>query len=242
MLFRTTWLWRTLKRVSFLRSAVYLMIHLRRAWREEEECSQGSIDGYFHLRKDPWDYECNPIERQRFVGQAALLDDISRRTLFPNGLEIGCAEGLFTEVLAARCESLLVLDISRTALERARRRRPWGDRIKFVEFDLRHNPIPGNFDLIVVAGVLEYFARRSTFHHVRKKLAAALRPGGYLMVETSRAAYPIGDNCWWCKTMIIGKWINFFIAKHASLAVIHSVETEDYVITVYRKAAIQAPQ
>jgi SAM-dependent methyltransferase len=139
-------------------------------------------------------------------------------------------------MLAVRCDSLLVLDISPTALERARRRRPWSERIRFVEFDLRHNPIPGSFDLIVIAGVLEYFARLSTFHRTREKLAAALKPGGYLMVETTRMAYPIGDTCWWCRTMIVGKWINFFIAKHSSLAVIHSVETDDYVITVYRKA------
>jgi SAM-dependent methyltransferase len=234
---RDSWLRRTLKRVPFLRSTRYLLVHLTRAWREEEEHSRKSFDQYFHVRRDPWDYECNPIERERFARQTALLDCIAERRRFPVGLEIGCAEGLFTEVLAERCESLLVLDISPIALDRARRRRPWGDRIRFAEFDLRHDPIPSTFDLIVVAGVLEYFSRPATFRQVRRKLGAALRPGGYLMVETTRAIYPIGDTCWWCKTMIVGKWINFFIANHPLMAVVRSVETDEYVITMYQRKA-----
>jgi 2-polyprenyl-3-methyl-5-hydroxy-6-metoxy-1,4-benzoquinol methylase len=172
----------------------------------------------------------------RFATQTVLLNAISERRRLQKGLEIGCGEGLFTETLFRQCESLLALDISTVALERAKQRQLWNNRIRFAQFDLRNDPIPGTFDLIVIASVLEYLARPGTFRRVREKLAAALQPGAYLMVETTRNVYPVGDDCWWCKIMPIGKWINFFIANHEALTMVDSVETDDYVITVYQKA------
>jgi 2-polyprenyl-3-methyl-5-hydroxy-6-metoxy-1,4-benzoquinol methylase len=193
-----------------------------------------TVDQELKEQKDPWKYETNPAEKMRFAQQAELLDVARKERLFPSALEIGCAEGIFTEVMADRCESLLVLDISATALARTQSRREWAGSVRFGAFDLLNDAIPGTFDLIVVAGVLEYFNRPSTFSKMREKLAAALKPNGYLLVETTRASSIVEDS-WWGKRLIRGKWINDFISKHPSLTIASSSIGDCFVVTLLQK-------
>lgn len=232
--FQGSWLWHVLKRVSPLRSSYYLAIELRDTLRAPREGSPEVTDAVFIESIDPWKYETNALEQERFALQTALLDEVRRDRLFASGLEIGCAEGLFTEVIADRCASLLVLDLSPTALARTEARRPWSDAVRFEAFDLRDGAIPGQFDLIVIAGVLEYFTKRKTFVEVRNKLCAALRPNGYLLVETTRKN-PVTEEAWFGKAMIRGKWVNWFIAQHPSLSTASQVLTEKFAITLLRK-------
>jgi SAM-dependent methyltransferase len=232
--FRSSRFWRLLRRVEFLRSGLYLAIELRRSWREPWASSLGTVDRDFAERNDPWRYETNPVEHARFLKQTELLDDVRNGQLFESGLEIGCAEGLYTEILAERCKSLLVLDLSPTALARAQGRRRWSERVRFAAFDLRSEVVPSTFDLIIVAGVLEYFSRPSTLFRIREKLTAALRPNGYLLVETTRVN-PIVENAWWGRRLIRGKWINAFISGHPSLTIISSLMTDSYSLTLCRK-------
>lgn len=226
--------WYALRDVRFLRSTVYLAHELRVAWREPLTCNPMAVDRDLSERDDPWGYETKPSERQRFRDQTALLDSLARGRKFESGLEIGSAEGLYTEVLAERCESLLILDISETALTKTRMRRQWSEQTRFGKFDLRLEAIPGEFDLIVLTGVLEYYSRRKTFIRVRETLVAALKPGGYLLIETTRRE-PIVENSWWGARRIRGKWINDFISRHRSIVVVSSIEAEAYVITLCRK-------
>ncbi len=188
----------------------------------------------FLKSSDPWNYETNPLEQERFSNQTAILDKAREGRRFASALEIGCAEGLYTEVIAARCESLLVLDLSPTALARARDRCQWSERVRFEPFDLRNDVIPGTFDLIVLAGVLEYFSSPATFRKIRKKLAAALVPGGYLLLETTRVN-PVVEEAFWARYLVRGRWIDHFIAKEPSLEVVSSYLAEKYSITLYRK-------
>jgi len=232
--FRSSQLWRLLRKVGFLRSGLYLAIEVRRSLREPWASSLGTVDRDFAERNDPWRYETNPLEQARFLKQTELLDDVRKGQLFESGLEIGCAEGLYSEILAERCESLLVLDLSPTALARAQSRRRWSERVRFGAFDLRSEVVPGTFDLIIVAGVLEYFSRPSTLFRIREKLTAALRPNGYLLVETTRVN-PIVENAWWGRRLIRGKWISALFSEHPSLTVISSVMTDSCSMILCRK-------
>jgi SAM-dependent methyltransferase len=228
--------WRLLRRVGFLRSSLYLAIELRRSWREPGDCSPAEIGRELARERDPWNYETSPIERERFRKQSLMIDAVRAGSAFHRGLEIGCAEGLYTEELASRCASLLVLDISPAALAHARGRKPWPASVRFASFDLRTDAIPGSFDLIVASGVLEYFSRPSTMAMVREKLVAALRPGGYLLVETTRCN-PLVERAWWGRWLVRGKWINAFIARHPSLAIATQRTDEHFAISLFRKAA-----
>jgi SAM-dependent methyltransferase len=210
------------------------MLELRATLREPLTSGPRAVSRDFARNKDPWNYETNPTERRRFQDQTKLLDAVPNAGVFRAGLEIGCAAGLYTEVLAQRCESLLVLDISPVALELARQRRKWSNCVKFKSFDLRMDEIPGTFDLIVLAGVLEYFNRPGTLFRVREKLIGALKPGGYLLVETTRR--PVLENTWWGRRLIRGRWINQFISQHPALSAVTVLDTEYYAIALCHKA------
>lgn len=184
--------------------------------------------------------ETNPTEQRRFQDQNRLLDAIHNGGMFSTGLEIGCGAGLFTEFLARRCESLLVLDISPVALDLTRQRRQWSNRVQFGTFDLRADDIPGTFDLIILAGVLEYINRPSTLVRVRERLVSALAIGGFLLVETTRR--PLLENTWWGRQLIRGRWINLFMAQHPSLSATASLETDAYTIGLYRRAELKPIQ
>ncbi len=233
--FRGSALWRALKSIALLRSSLYLAIEIGKSWREPFTMTRAVVDQYFRDHMDPWRYETSPMEQQRFSDQTAMLDEVRRDERFIRGLEIGCAEGAYTEVLAGRCESLTVLDISATALARAQARCAWGNRVTFHEFDLSAEPITGTYDLIVIAGVLEYFSRRGTFRRLRKKLFDALAPGAYLLLETTRV-HAVVEDAWWARLLVRGKWINNFLSGIEGLTVIKVKETETYSILLCRKA------
>lgn len=235
--FRTSTVWRILRRIGFFRSGLYLAIELHRSWREPQDCARDHVDRDLARRHDPWSYESNPIERERFRKQTSMIDAARDGRPFRRGLEIGCAEGLYTEALAQRCDSLIVLDLSQTALARAVGRRCWPEGVRFDSFDLRTDAIPGKFDLIVVAGVLEYFSRPSTMACVREKLVAALEPGGCLMVETTRPN-PVVEDSWWGRRLIRGKWINNFVGQHPSLLIAADNIDDHFAIALYRKARL----
>jgi 2-polyprenyl-3-methyl-5-hydroxy-6-metoxy-1,4-benzoquinol methylase len=234
--FRHSWAWQAFRRIGFLRSGVYLAIELKRLLLEPQRTNRERVDRDFRLQIDPFRYATNPIEHTRFCQQQQMLEHARGAKRFPRALEIGGAEGVFTEVLADRCDSLLVTDVSSTALARSRARRHWDASVHFEQWDLLRDPIPGSFDLIVVAGVLEYFTRPRTLRRVRTKLAESLNPEGYLLVASTRAN-PVIENSWWGRSLVRGKWINEFVARHQALQVVENLTTEKFAITLLRRSA-----
>ena len=228
---RTSKLWPTLRRIEFLRSGLYLAIELRRSWQEPKACARDQVDNDLSRRLDPWSYETSPVEQKRFRQQTFILDAARNGKPFRRGLEIGCAEGLYTEVLAQRCDTLLVLDISPTALSR-RPKETLAENVRFDSIDLRTGTIPGKYDLIVVAGVLEYFSRPSTMARVREKLVAALEPEGCLMVETTRSTSVIGIRGGGVASSAASD--HSFMSQHPSLAIAAQSIEDDFAITLFR--------
>jgi 2-polyprenyl-3-methyl-5-hydroxy-6-metoxy-1,4-benzoquinol methylase len=233
--FRESKTWRGLRAIPSLRSVVYLTIELRRSLLEPRTTSKDSVDSEFLGGVDPFRYDTSLMNRARFLRQKQMLDSVSSGERFANALEIGCAEGHFTEVIADCSQSLLVLEISPTALARVRQRRDWGQYVSFIEWDLRSDVIPGTYDLIVLTGVLEYFQRRSSFKRIRASLVAALKPGGYLLLESAICQNSTVANAWWSKYLIRGEWINTFIAGHKELELVENTVLDIFVITLLRK-------
>src|SRR5262249_46364377 len=153
-----------------------------------------------------------------------MIDAVSANGHFKRVLEIGCAEGLFTERLALRCDSLLSVDISSVALARAEQRLQAHKNVQFLHWDLRVNSIPGTFDLAVIVHALEYI--RNPFHirKAREKLVQCLRPGGYLLIGTMKTA-EIYESSWWSRFLLrSGERINDFFAGHPALTVVRREE------------------
>jgi len=232
--FRGSALWRGLRGVALLREGRYLSSELLRSLCEKRSSAQPAVDRPFRSGVDPWAYLTSALEAERLNRQTEILDRVRASSLFRSALEVGCAEGAYTTALSPRCDAVLALDLSPTALARARQRLSGRGNVQFQERDLRGEALRDSFDLIVAAGVLEYFRRRSTFRHVRANLVDALTPGGYLLVESTRA-HPLTEKSWWGRYLIRGKWINAFMAEHRELVVVENVTSDWYVITLFQR-------
>jgi SAM-dependent methyltransferase len=127
--------------------------------------------------EDPWNYASSEYEQRKYRHTLEYLPERTGRTL-----ELGCSVGVFTAMLAPRCEALLAVDFSPTALKRARARIAEADAER-VEFQCRRLPeeMPeGPFDTIVCAEILYYWSAPLVLDGLRR-MEAALAPGGTLV-------------------------------------------------------------
>jgi O-antigen/teichoic acid export membrane protein/protein-L-isoaspartate O-methyltransferase len=218
----------TAAKVHSLRSAWHFagaLIELARdQWRKPS-----FFEGFF-ATVDPWECESDEA-RDHFLRVDSMLERV-KQVKFRRALEVGCAEGVFTEMLARRCESLDAVDFAPTALDRARQRLPHSN-IRFELFDVRQDPLPGTFDLVVAMDVLDCIHRPSAMRRVRDKLVAALEPGGCLLVVVQR--HELLETMWWSRMLLRGgKNIRDYIGSHPSLRLVYEDTTEYRVFAVFR--------
>ena len=143
----------------------------------------------FKNNPDPWhcDWKRDPIGalRCRFYEQRRYRNILQTipRPLYQNGLEVGCATGIFTESLAKRCQNLLAIDYSETAVELGRRRCRNLSHVRFEHARIPEQFPEDHFDLIVLSEVAYYLSMEdflATIGHIVESLAPA---GHFLMVH-----------------------------------------------------------
>jgi SAM-dependent methyltransferase len=100
-------------------------------------------------------------------------------------LDVGCGTGHFARRLAARCDQVLAIDLSPNMIEVAQRRAL--PNLEFRVADVLREELPRELDLVVSITALHHLP----FEETLQKLAAALRPGGRLVV------HDIVDNSSW---------------------------------------------
>ena len=146
-------------------------------------------------KEDAWAFDSSPWEKARFDRLLAVVGD--RR--YPRVLELGCGAGHFTQRLLPLADSLLGLDISSTAIEKARARllaSPQSGRAELrvanvMETDLR---TLGAFDLVILTETVYYLGWLYPFFSVAwlaRDLYEATRPGGRLLLANTLGE--IGD-------------------------------------------------
>ena len=225
---------RKLRNIHSLRSAVYLFRSLkdRAHWGRHSVLDNWLEECY--EREDPWNYTECPEETDRFRSALNLLDAARGESSFENAFEVGCAEGVFTCMLAQKCKSLLAVDISRTAISRAVKRCA-GSEVQFEQWNLSTSPAPSDLDLVVIMDVLELFYRPSDIRNARDKLVRTLRPGGYLLLGNSRQN-DIFETAWWGKSMLRGgKRIAESFGQHPQLEQVASEMRGIYINALFRR-------
>ncbi len=113
------------------------------------------FEALYREQSDPWGYHRSGYERDKYC---ATLDACGPGP-FTAGLELGGSIGVFTGLLAPRCDGLVSLDSAPTAVAAARAhldRRGLADRV-----DVRLGEIPrdipdGRFELVVASEILYY--------------------------------------------------------------------------------------
>lgn len=227
---------RKLRDVHFLRSTYYFWHTLRvRASWSKESLREELVD-LLKEREDPWNYTTDPDENDRFKSALGLLDMASSDRLFENAFEVACSEGVFSNMLARRCKSLVAVDISEAALSRAKRRCA-GREVKFEQWDLFTSPVPKDLDLVVVMDVIELLLSPSDVRNARDKLVDGLRPGGHLLLSDSRQNV-IFETSWWGKWLLRGGMrIAEFFGEHPELKLVASETQVGCVLALFCKVA-----
>jgi len=182
---------------------------------------------YFELlyarRGDPWGFERREYERAKYERTLAALAD--RR--FPRALEIGCSEGVFTAMLAPRCDELLAVDVSRVAIARARKRLADTPGVSLQRRTLPEDMPTGMFDLIICSEVLYYWNADLLLVALRS-FESALAPGGSLLAVHGRFA---SRTC-----PLHGDDVHDLLARQTSLSRALSATEPNYRLDRYDKS------
>ena len=153
-------------------------------------------------------------------------------------LELACAEGHFTELLAPRAGKLVAADIAQQALDRARQRCAAYPHVRYVQLDLRTDPVPGLFDLIVCSEILYYVGNRFGLAAVARKLADALKPGGHLLMAHANAVVDDASSTGFEWAVGFGaKVIGETFARVPSLEFLRELRTPVYRVQLFRRRA-----
>ncbi len=106
----------------------------------------------YHESPDPWGYRTSDYERQKYAATLAALPKRSHDLC----LEVGCSIGVFTGLLAARCEHVVAIDFSLGALQLARRQLRGVRNVDLLRAGFPEETPPGLWDLIVCSEILYY--------------------------------------------------------------------------------------
>jgi SAM-dependent methyltransferase len=131
----------------------------------------------YEVNPDPWQFATSEYEAQKYAATLQALP----RTSYQSGFEIGGSIGVLTEKLAARCHSLLSVDVSSIAQEQAQQRCRHLSNINFEIMSVPQSFPANNFDLIVLSEV-GYYWSWTDLRKAQGLMLDRLEPGGHLLL------------------------------------------------------------
>jgi len=187
-------------------------------------------------QEDPWNYGTSPYERWKFAQTLSLLP----KGRITKAVELACAEGHLTALLAPRVGSLTAIDISPTAIKRARVRCKQFDNVKFQVLDFIKGPLPSNLDLILCSEVLFYLPRE-ILDGVAAMLAASIKLGGHILLahgnlitdEPNKTGFDWGHP-------FGAKTIGDVFRAAGQLALVKELRTPLYTVHLFRRVGSRA--
>ena len=137
-------------------------------------------------RGDPWEFETSEFERAKYDEEIRIVSGRRHERV----LEMGCGAGAFTRRLSPLADRVLALDVSPTAIARAREAEAGPGNTEFrvqniMDFDLRAE---GFWDLVVLNETIYYLGWLYTFFEVAwfgTELFNATLSGGHLLMANT---------------------------------------------------------
>lgn len=134
------------------------------------------FDALYASTDDPWHMATRWYEARK----RAILDAMLPKRRYARIFEPGCANGVFSEWLAQRCDDLVASDLNARAVDAARRRLACYPGVTVVQGGLPADMPDGRFDLIVV-GELGYYFHENVWASVVARLCERLAPDGAIL-------------------------------------------------------------
>jgi SAM-dependent methyltransferase len=148
----------------------------------------GYFDGLYAASADPWRFTTSAYEQAKYEATLGVLD----QARFARGFEIGCSIGVLTQRLAARCGSLLAVDVAEAALSAARRRCSDCRSVDIRRMEVPRELPGGGFDLVLLSEVGYYWAWNDLDRFV-DWLRQEIEPAGSVLLVhwTGPTDYPL---------------------------------------------------
>jgi len=136
------------------------------------------FESLYRKKVDPWQYTQSSFEREKYHKTLCAIPEEVHSIL-----EVGCSEGVFTELLLKRGKYVVGIDISQTALERAKvRLSPYSGQWELRKLNIVTDEIEGHFNLILASEILYYLGSHTVLRHLQEKFFRLLKEEGYLLL------------------------------------------------------------
>lgn len=221
--------------VPFFETAIPPLGRKMRGWGWIWQPAYGHkwLNDFYENTVDPYEFDGTPYEDEKYNHTLGILG----KRKYGRALEIGAAEGVFTERLAPYCSSLVAVEVADAAVARAKERLASCPSVTVVQAALPNQMPDGQFDLILASDVLYYFPK-DVVVKLLKIFESRLNPGGTLFT-----LHYLGDF----RQTLLGRDVHDLMKSQSTLEQIHD-ETVDgvgpreakdgYTITVFRKPAL----
>lgn len=150
-------------------------------------------------KHDPWEFETSGYEAWKYDITLANLPN----ERYHRAVEAGCSIGVLTQQLGLRCDTLLGIDVSEKALDKARNRCSGMPHVRFRRMQIPSEMPDDTWDLILVSEVAYYWTPADLERAVTE-LADRHEAGGHLVLvhlTENVPDYPLtGDQVhdYWC--------------------------------------------
>lgn len=143
---------------------------------DDEPVADDALEQVHRERPDPWESTSHYERRKRAVTLACLP-----RERYASALEVGCSTGALAADLAERCDHLLAVDSSPTALAAARERLGALDHVEVRRAAVPDEWPDGRRDLVVISEVGYFLSPHELARVVGLSLAALAEDGQLLL-------------------------------------------------------------
>ncbi|HWF65595.1 MAG TPA: methyltransferase domain-containing protein [Rhizomicrobium sp.] len=181
-----------------------------------------AFDRLYAENDDPWDL-ADPANRYQQRKYRTLFSLLPKGRRFEAVLDGGCGIGCFTRTLADQSGHVVGIDLSASAIARAKRAHADLSNVEFLAADMFALPpeMDGRFDLIVLADVLYYCPPGEKPETIARRMMKLLRPGGCCAIinhhclwdqptRASKRIYAAFQKCPGA-TVMLRHWAPFFL-------------------------------
>jgi SAM-dependent methyltransferase len=149
------------------------------------------FDALYASDADPWRFASSEYERAKYE---ATLHSLPKAT-YDCALEVGCSIGVFTRLLAGRCNRLLGIDPAERALASARQHCAENPNVGFAKMAAPDQWPVGAFDLIILSEVVYYFNRDDVVRLTHRVKSSLLPHGDVVLVHwLGQTDYPLSGD------------------------------------------------
>ena len=189
--------------------------------------------------KKYFDYKYNredPYKISAAQGDTRYTDmlDLLRNNKYSRVLDVGCGEGIFSRMLLEISDSVEGIDISESAIMRAREKYRGYPSLSFAVHDIVIMDSDTRYDLIVCAEVL-YYLNLGQLLKVISNIIGWLAPGGYLLVGNINK---IRSKSGFFRSYISSQEISEYVKKTGNLLIVGEMDRGGDILKLFRKHSI----